>query len=463
MEDQRLSRRDFLRSSAIAAFVMGGLAACTPAVQPAPGAGSGQEEAAAGEAGGPAAAPVTLSFVCDIINEGHVKVRDKWAADFSAANPGITVQHQPTPNADYNTKVQTLFAAGTPPDIYRYLTEITPIVAVAQKAMHVQLDDYIAADNLDLSDFRPDAVRLYQWEGKTYALPRDYGNQNLFYNVDLFKEAGVELPPVDWEDKSFTFEVFLDMLQRLVKREGDRVTQWGFLVNRGQRPWASWVYSNGGALVHKDDQGLATDSAMADEATVEALQFLQDLMYKHEVSPRPDLESELGGVELFSTGRVAVMLNNPSAVNQFRAIEAFEWDVATLPIGKAERRGTGGGGTGWASGAATKSPDAAWEFLKYITTAQAQLDEVAVGATTPSRVSVVNSEAFLDPNKPPKNAKGFAQAQEYVVRDPVHVNWPEITQRIYTPNMDLLWGGTEDAATVGARIKQEADPLFAQS
>jgi multiple sugar transport system substrate-binding protein len=273
----------------------------------------------------------------------------------------------------------------------------------------------------------------------------------------------VEPPPVDWEDKSFTFEVFLDMLQRLVKRDGDRVTQWGFLVNRGQRPWASWVYNNGGALVNKDDQGLATDSAMADERTVEALQFLQDLMYTHEVSPRPDLESELGGVELFSTGRVAVMLNNPSAVNQFRAIEAFEWDVATLPIGKAERRGTGGGGTGWASGAAAKSPDAAWEFLKYITTAQAQLDEVAVGATTPSRVSVVTSEAFLDPNKAPKNAKGFAQAQEYVVRDPVHVNWPEITQRIYTPNMDLLWSGTEDAATVGARIKQEADPLFAQS
>ena len=48
------------------------------------------------------------------------------------------------------------------------------------------------------------------------------------------------------------------MLQRLVKREGDRVTQWGFLVNRGLRPWASWVYNNGGALVHKDEQGLAT-------------------------------------------------------------------------------------------------------------------------------------------------------------------------------------------------------------
>jgi len=134
---------------------------------------------------------------------------------------------------------QTLFAAGTPPDIYRYLQEITPIITVSQKALHLQLDDYIAADAYDLSDFRPDAVRLYQWEGKTFALPRDYGNQNLFYNVDIFEEAGVEPPPVDGEESSFTFEVFLDMLQRLVKREGDRVTQWGFLVNRGQRPWAS--------------------------------------------------------------------------------------------------------------------------------------------------------------------------------------------------------------------------------
>ncbi|HQY94633.1 sugar ABC transporter substrate-binding protein [Caldilinea sp.] len=455
MPESTLSRRDFLRNSAIAAFVVGGLAACAPAVQPAPG---GAQEAAA-----PGAEAVTLTFVCDIINEGHVAVRDKWAKDFSEQNPGVTVQHQPTANADYNTKVQTLFAAGTPPDIYRYLQEISPIITVSQKGLHLQLDDFIAADSYDLSDFRPDAVRLYQWDGKTFAMPRDYGNQNLFYNVDLFEEAGVEPPPVDWEDKSFTFEVFLDMLQRLVKRENDRVTQWGFLVNRGQRPWASWVYSNGGALVHKNEQGVATDSAMADEATVEALQFLQDLMYKYEVSPRPDLESELGGVDLFATGRVAVMLTNPSAVNQFRAIDAFRWDVGTIPIGKAERRGTGGGGTGWASGAATKHPQQAWEFLKYITTAQAQLDEVAVGATTPSRVSVVTSEAFLDPNKPPTNAKGFAQAQEYVVRDPVHVNWPEITQRIYSPTMDLLWSGTADAATVGAQIKQESDPLFVQS
>ena len=80
------------------------MAACAPV---------GQSSESAGSAA-PAAAAATITFVVDTINEGHVKVRDKWAADFSAAN-NVKVDHQPVPQ-DYTTKIQTLFAAGTPPD-----------------------------------------------------------------------------------------------------------------------------------------------------------------------------------------------------------------------------------------------------------------------------------------------------------------------------------------------------------
>jgi multiple sugar transport system substrate-binding protein len=459
---RRISRREFLRGSAAAAGLLT-LSACAPVVvqqEPAASSEGAQESAPQGAA--PAAETATLTFIVDTINEGHIQVRDKWAEEFMEANPNVTVEHQTTPQ-EYTTKIQTLFAAGTPPDIYRYLQEVTPIITVHDKQMHLPLNEHVAADNYDLSDFRPDSVELYRWEGELYALPRDYGNQNIFYNLDLLEEAGVEPPPADWEDTEFTFDVFLEMCQQLTKRSGDTTEQWGFLVNRGQRPWASWVYSNGGALVHQDDRGVATDSALTDAGSVEALQFLQDLMYTHQVSPTPDLESEMGGFDLFASGRVAFMLTNPSAVNQFRTIEAFRWDVGTIPIGKGERRGTGGGGTGWAIAAATQHPDVAWEFLKHISSPQAELDEVSVGATTPARVSVVTSKDFLNPDLPPKNAMGFAQAQEFVVRDPVHVRWPEIFQRIYSPKMDLLWSGAEDAATVAQMIKDEADPLFAQA
>lgn len=452
-ESNRLSRRAFLRGT-VAAAGMVGLAACAvPGGAPAGGE----------EGGEPGEEQVTLAFVVDIINDGHVSVRDKWAQEFMEMHPNVTVEHQPTPWSDYHTKIQTMLAAGTPADIYRYVQEVTPIVTVHEKGIHLQLDDYIARDGYDLSEFRPDAIALYQWEGNTYALPRDYGNQNFYYNKTLFDEAGLTPPPADWEDTEYTFDVFLDQMMALTKRTDDQVEQYGCLVTRGVRPMGSYLYCNGGALVHKDERGIATETAMTDENTVEMLQFLQDLMYTHKVAPSPDIESETGGFELFASGKVALMLTNPSGVNRFRTIEDFEWDVGTLPIGNTDRRGTGGGGTGWASFAGTSSPEYAWQFLAHISSEQAEYDEVSVGATTPSRTAVVNSEEFLDPENPPSNSHVFAQAQEYVVRDPVHVDWPEILNRVYNPTLDLLWNGTESAATVAQMIADEANPMFAKS
>ena len=457
-KSRMVSRREFLKAGAALAAGMG-VAACA-APTPAPAKPAAPASTVVPTKAPAPAEPVKLTFVCDTINTGHIKVRDDWAKRFNEKFPNVTVDHQPVPQ-DYNTKIQTLFAAGTPPDIYRYLQEVAPIVTVVAKKMHLKLDDLANADKYDLSDFRKDAVNLYVWEGGLYALPRDYGNQNLFLNLDLLAKAGIPQPPVDWEDKTFTFDKFLEMAKALTVKQGDKVTQWGFLVNRGWRPWASWVYCNGGTVVKRDAQGMATSISLDEAPAVEALQFVQDLMHKHVVAPRPDLESELGGFDLFATGRVGMMINNPSAVNQYRTITSFKWDVATLPIGKASQRGTGGGGSGWAAGATTKNPKAAWEFLKFISSTEAELDEVSVGATTPARASVATGNKFLDPSKPPTNAKGFAQAQEYVVRDPVHVRWPEVSSRILTPNMDQLWNGSKSAADVVKAIKTEADKLFA--
>jgi len=452
-----ISRRRLLRAGA-AVVGVGLLAACGSAAPQTSQSG----DAAAGTTAAPAAGsgPVKLTFLSDTTNEAVIKVRNGWASKFSEQNPGISVEHQPIPQ-EYATKIQTLYAAGTPPDIYRYLQETTPIVTVVEKQLHLQLDDMIAKEKYDLTDFRPDAINLYRWEGGLYALPRDYGNQNLFYNIDLFNAAGVKPPPADWEEKNFTFATFLEMARALTKKSGDRTEQYGFLINRGWRPWASWVYNNGGAVVAKNDQGLATSITLTDPQAVEALQFLQDMMYKEGVAPRPDIETEMGGFELFASGRVAVMLTNPSDVSRFRTIESFKWDVGTLPIGKATRRGTGGGGTGWAIAKGTKHPDEAWAFLKFISSAEAQLDEVRAGGTTPSRLSVITSKDFADPSKPPANVAAFAQAQEYVVRDPVHPRWPEVFQRVVTPTMDRLWGGTKTAAEVAQTIKTEGEKLFA--
>ena len=462
----QFSRRRFL-AGAIATSGALLLAACggaAPATQPTTAPASSSSGSSSPTKTGSSAPQQSklsgkITFVCDTINDGHTKVRDGWVKGFMEKNPGVTVDHQTVPQS-YNDKIATMFAGGTPPDVYRYLQEVTPIVAVHEKKLHLALDSYISRDSYDLSDFMPEAVNLYRWQGVLYALPRDYGNQNVYMNLDLMQKEGITPPSADWTNKDFTFDKFLEIAQKLTKTNGNRTDQWGTIVNRAARPWNSWVYSNGGTLVKMNDQGLATEMALTEAPAVEAIQFLQDLMYKHKVAPRPDIENEQGSFPLFASGKVGMVIDNPSAVNKYRTITAFKWDVAALPIGKGSKRGSGGGGTGWGSAAATKNPDASWEFLKYISSKDAETDEVKAGATTPSRKSVVRGSDFLDPSKPPKNAKGFADAQEYVVRDPVHTRWPEILSRIVNPNMDKLWDGSTSAQDVAKAIKAGADPLF---
>lgn len=392
---------------------------------------------------------------------GHGKLTEQWAKEYSDANSGVTVEPQLIPSGQQmNDKLLTLTAAGTPPDVFTFFQELVPINAAVERNLLLALDDYVRRDNYNLDEFLPQAVNLNRWKNQLYALPRDYGNQQVYYNIDLFQKKGVALPASDWTDTTWTFEKYLEAAMALTESSGGKTTQWGLLINTAWRPWASFVYSNGGAIVKADADGVATEFAIADDAAVEALQFLQDLAHTHNVAPGPDATTDLGPVEFFGTNRVGMLIGNPSQAVAFRRIKAFAWDVAPLPVGRGGKRGSGGGGTAWAIAKGTKNVEVAWGFLKYLTSAKVQLDEVAVGATTPSRKEVVSSKEFQNPDLPPKNAKSFAQAQEYVVRDPVHVHWPEVFRQVVTPNMERLFGGKADAKTVAQTIKEKGDELF---
>ena len=86
---------------------------------------------------------------------------------------------------------------------------------------------------------------------------------------------------------------------------------------------------------------------------------------------------------------------------------------------------------------------------------------MAIGQTTPSRVSVATSQEFLDPSRPPKSAKLYADGQEYVVRDPVHSRWPDVEREVLTPLMNEgLWSGKAPAAQVLKELKEKGDPYF---
>jgi multiple sugar transport system substrate-binding protein len=382
-------------------------------------------------------------------------VAQHWADTFPQTHPGITVQYQPV-TSQYNNKLTAAYAAGTPPDVYRYLQANTPIDAAVKDTLLLDLTSYASRDKYDFSDFLPQAIGLYKWHGKLYALPRDYGAQFVFYNVDLFQKTGLNLLPIKWDDASWTYAKFIDTAKRLTVSQGGATSQWGCIVNTGFRPWASFVYSNDGTIVQNDSNGESTQITLNDDSAAAGLQFLQDLMYKYHVAPTAKEKKPK-----FSDGTVAMVIDNPGAVKTNRLIKGFNWDVAALPIGDhALKRGTGGGGTGWGAAATTKFANQAWQFITFISTQQAELQEVAIGGTTPSRLSVINSPQFLAPGQPPKGSLTFPDGQKYVVADPVNVNWPAVSSQIVDAQMAHLWDGSQSAKQVTTTIKQLADPQF---
>ncbi|TAK20486.1 MAG: extracellular solute-binding protein [Chloroflexota bacterium] len=380
-----LSRRSFLAWAGTVALV-----ACGPTAKPTEPAKAAEpakpaEVAKPVEAPKPAAAaPVKADAVKLSLYNGiggaNQKVYENYAKEFSAANPGIAAETVTVVGGQPMTdKVITLIAGGTPPDLFILYQEIVPVNAAVERKLVHAIDDYIKVDKYDIESFLPQAVELNRWEGKLWALPRDYGNQNVYYNIDLFEKAKVPLPPTDWEDKTWTFEKYLETARALTLQEGGKTTQWGVLVNRAWRPWATFVYSNGGVVVNRDGRGVATDVALTQPAAVESLQFMQDLIYKHKVAPTPDADADMGMQNFFGTGKVAMVIDNPTSASAYRRFDKMNWDVAPIPVGKGGKRGTGGGGIAWAITGASKNPDQAWKFLKHITSEKAQLQEVAVG------------------------------------------------------------------------------------
>ncbi|MBI3973541.1 MAG: extracellular solute-binding protein [Chloroflexi bacterium] len=435
--------------------IAGTLAAATPLLATCGvGGSSGGTQQSGGAGPDKLRVDATITYWNDMAG-AYPGLMQRWADTFQQRT-GVKIEVSGG-IAQYRDKLAAALASGSPPDVFRYLQSNTPLPAAVERNMLLKLDALVKRDKLDLSDFRKDSIELYRWKGTLYALPRDYGLQLVFYNTDIFQREGIAPIPSDWNDRTWTFQKFLDVCLRIA-RGGDR---YALFVPRGFRLYASFIYSNGGTIVKKNQDGLATEFALMEKPAVEALQFMQDLIYKHKVAPRPSEEGALGNqVQLMQAGKIAMQITNPGANSNYLPT-GMPYDVGVFPLGAGNRRGVGGGGTGWAISPASKVQEEAWAFLSYITSREGQLGEVEIGQTTPSRVSVATGKEYLDPNKPPKGKRAFADGQEYVVQDPVHGKWPDVDREVLTKLLnEKLWNGESPAAQVLKEIKDKGDPYF---
>jgi multiple sugar transport system substrate-binding protein len=289
---------------------------------------------------------------------------------FQKAHPGVKVNLVSVPGpTTFDVKLANLIAAGTPPDVWSQWGP-SDFVDYSWRGLTANLDAYLKRDIKEYADFYPGAMKYGQWNHTQHGIPLMLGGTYTFFHMDLFDKAGVPYPPVSWDDKSWTWDEMIRRAKKLTKHFGDPSKAiYGVYLILGCPEEFVWLW--GGDVWDKDvyyGNGVPHTSHWNTPQAIDAIQSLADLTYVHKVMPNPAVTNVLsssGNNDPFLTGRVAMSMTGIWGFWQFKDLP-FRWGAAALPWVHSNKDGVYA--DPWLLGARSKYPEAAWQFIKYLTT-----------------------------------------------------------------------------------------------
>ncbi|HEY4250445.1 MAG TPA: ABC transporter substrate-binding protein [Roseomonas sp.] len=308
-----------------------------------------------------AQAPVELVFNYPIAVGGPItRIIDGYCADFQRENPGIRVRPVYTGTyQDSVTKALTAARGGDAPDVAVLLS--TDMFTLIDEDVVIPWDGLPGIDAAYLGGFYPGFMANSQTGGKTWGIPFQRSTIVAYYNKDAFREAGLnpEAGPTTWAQQ-------LEMAQKLTRRSGDSVTQWGIQIPSSGFPY--WLFQ---ALTTQNDVLLmnqAGDRTYYDDAKVaEALQYWADLSMTHRVHPQGVVEWGTTPRDFFER-KVAIIWTTTGNLTSIRAGAQFPFGVAMLPANRRPGSPTGGGNIYLFKAASPAKREAAVKFARFLTT-----------------------------------------------------------------------------------------------
>jgi multiple sugar transport system substrate-binding protein len=216
----------------------------------------------------------------------------------NAAATDFEIVHQANP-ADYYTKLQTMIAGNTAPDLMWLSQEYVANYADSGAIMDITsqmatLGDMPAAK---LDDYYPGSIAVATYAGKLYGLPWIAQPVVLYYNPDMFEKAGINPP-----DESWTWETFKDAARQLTLKDASgNVTQYGTSFS-GWPPIHMFIWQAGGEVIAPDLKSSPVDSPEA----VAGAQFYADIIYNPEYAVPEEVIQEQGFGEMVKAGKVAM-------------------------------------------------------------------------------------------------------------------------------------------------------------
>ena len=280
-----------------------------------------------------------ISFYYPVAVGGPItKLVDSMTADFEKDNPGIKVK--PIYSGTYQesiVKALTALKSGEAPVLSVLLS--TDMYTLIDEDAIVDWSGLAKAadDQAWMKSFYPAFMENSQTGGKVWGIPFQRSTIVLYWNKDMFKDAGLDpnRPPENWKEMT-------DYARKLTKRDrSNNVTQWGVQVPSSGFPY--WLFQgfttpNGAILMNKEGNRTYFDSP----GVIEALQYWVDLSHKHKVMPPGVIERGTTPKDFFEK-KIAMMWTTTGNLTNVKNNAKFDFGVAMLPGAKRRGSPTGGG------------------------------------------------------------------------------------------------------------------------
>lgn len=312
----------------------------------------------------------------------------KWQRDtakaFTAEHPNVTVKPSLYDWASVETQLTTAFAGNQPPDIIYMADTLWPKFADANALL--DLTEYVndSAFAEEKAKYPEEAWKAVTYEDKIYGVPLIQGVISVVYvNTDLVPDAAAAVTSYD------------------SLREAARAARKGNVFGYGMatthndfsyQEWMNYVVNSGAGILAEDGSSPGFDTP----ENAQAFDLLRAIHAEDKSAPPPGAYNREALKGLFQAGRVAIYHSDAnekiiSGKAEGKPVK-FPYEIHKLPPGPAGQyvftvRGN------LHVAAKSKSPDAAWEYVKFLSSAERETAFIRAqgGDLQPARADIADS------------------------------------------------------------------------
>ncbi|MBR1691597.1 MAG: extracellular solute-binding protein [Lachnospiraceae bacterium] len=360
---------------------------------------------------------------------------------FEEENPGITVNAVSHEWADLHDKLLISAESDTLPDVARLDSAWVP---------EFQKMGILVPLNKEMSDFGEvsdslleSAMTTAEIGGDQYGLALNTNTKILYYNVEMFEEAELSVPE--------TMDEFAEACRILsgTKENGQQV--WGY----DEPALSGWnlcpfIWSMGGAITNEEQT--QASGYLNSPQTVAAIQMFADLYKEGAITGWNS--GDIPMTDGFGTGRYAMLLEGPWKVSEMAgAYPDFDYATAPVPAGEGGSLSVLGGEDISMFQSAHK--DAAWKFMKFMTSAFAQ-EEMAKCGQIPCNKEALESDTVKEADFAP-----YIEQLDHAKSRPTVASWSEIDSELSVAATAVV-NGEKTAQEAMDELAAKVDALLAE-